>query len=152
MDMADSKSFLDPISDDARCGPDLDAAGDPAYVKLGIAAEWKEAKYVGETQVSPASAPNWPQVKESAAALLAISKDLRIAKHYVAAMAYTEGLSGIASGVRLVPSYSNAIGIRCILRSRGHKTTGARTLSWSSMASAVHSVRCVPRPLLNRAR
>lgn len=102
MDMADIKALLDPISDDARCGPDLDAAGDPAYVQLGIAAEWKEAKYVGETQVSPAASPNWPQVKEAAAALLAISKDLRIAKHYVAALAHTEGLPGFASGVRFV--------------------------------------------------
>jgi type VI secretion system protein ImpA len=102
MDMADIKAFLDPISGDARCGPDLDAAGDPAYVALGIATEWKEAKYVGEKEVAPASAPNWPQVKEAAAALLAISKDLRIAKHYVTALAHTEGLPGFASGVRLV--------------------------------------------------
>jgi len=102
MDMADIKALLDPISDDARCGPDLDAAGDRAYVELGIATEWKEAKYVGDKEVSPASAPNWPKVKEAAEALLAISKDLRIAKHYVAALAHTEGLPGFASGVRLV--------------------------------------------------
>jgi type VI secretion system protein ImpA len=102
MDMADIKAFLDPISDDARCGPDLDAAGDPTYVELGIAAEWKEAKFVGEKEVAPASAPNWREVKEAAAKLLAISKDLRIAKHYVAALAYADGLPGFASGVRLV--------------------------------------------------
>jgi type VI secretion system protein ImpA len=102
MDMTDSKALLNPVSDASHCGPDLDAAGDPAYVELGVAAEWKEAKYVGEQEVSAAIAPNWPKLKESAAALLAVSKDLRIAKHYVAALAYTEGLPGFASGVRLL--------------------------------------------------
>jgi len=102
MDMADIKALLDPIKDEARCGADLDAAGDAAYVQLGIAAEWKEAKYVGEKEVSPAAAPSWPRVKEAAQALLALSKDLRIAKHYVAALAHTEGLPGFASGVRLL--------------------------------------------------
>jgi len=102
MDMSDLKALLDPVSGEAQCGPDLDAAGDPAYVELGIAAEWRDAKYVGENEVAPASAPNWPQLKEAAAKLLAISKDLRIAKHYVAALTYTDGLPGFASGVRLV--------------------------------------------------
>jgi type VI secretion system protein ImpA len=102
MGMTDLEALLRPVSDDARCGPDLDAAGDPAYVDLGVAAEWKEAKYVGEQEVSPAVAPDWPKVKESASALLAVSKDLRIAKHYVAALAYSEGLPGFAAGVRLL--------------------------------------------------
>lgn len=102
MDMTDLEALLRPVSDDARCGPDLDAAGDPAYVGLGVAAEWKEAKYVGDQEVSPAIAPDWHKVKETSSALLAVSKDLRIAKHYVAALAYTEGLPGFASGVRLV--------------------------------------------------
>jgi type VI secretion system protein ImpA len=102
MDMTDLEALLRPVSDEASCGPDLDAAGDPAYVELGVAAEWKEAKYVGDQEVAPAVAPDWRQVKESAAALLAISKDLRIAKHYVAALAHTEGLPGFAAGVRLL--------------------------------------------------
>ena len=102
MGMTDLEALLRPVSDEHRCGPDLDAAGDPAYVDLGVAAEWKEAKYVGEQEVSPAVAPDWPKLKESASALLAVSKDLRIAKHYVAALANTEGLSGFAAGVRLL--------------------------------------------------
>jgi type VI secretion system protein ImpA len=102
MGMTDLEALLRPVSDDARCGPDLDAAGDPAYVDLGVAAEWKEAKYVGEQEVAPAVAPDWRKVKESASALLAVSKDLRIAKHYVAALANAEGLPGFAAGVRLL--------------------------------------------------
>jgi type VI secretion system protein ImpA len=102
MDMTDSKALLNPISGDARCGPDLDSAGDPAYVELGVAAEWKEAKYVGDQEVSPAIAPDWQKVKETSAALLAVSKDLRIAKHYVAAVTHAEGLPGFAGGVRLL--------------------------------------------------
>jgi type VI secretion system protein ImpA len=102
MGMTDLEALLRPVSDDARCGPDLDAAGDPAYVDLGVAAEWKEAKYVGEQELAPAVAPDWRKVKESASALLAVSKDLRIAKHYVAALANAEGLPGFAAGVRLL--------------------------------------------------
>lgn len=100
--MTDLEALLRPISEESRCGPDLDAAGDPAYVELGVAAEWKEARYVGDQEVSPAVAPDWQQVKETGGALLAVSKDLRIAKHYVAALAHTEGLSGFAAGVRLL--------------------------------------------------
>ena len=102
MGMTDLEALLRPVSEEARCGPDLDAAGDPAYVELGVAAEWKDAKYVGEQQVSPETPPDWSKVKQSASALLAVSKDLRIAKHYVAALAYTEGLPGFAAGVRLL--------------------------------------------------
>ena len=102
MGMTDLEALLRPVSDEARCGPDLDAAGDPAYVELGVAAEWKEAKYVGEQEVAPAQAPDWGRLKETGAALLAVSKDLRIAKHYVAALAYTDGLPGFAAGVRLL--------------------------------------------------
>lgn len=102
MGMTDLEALLRPVSDDARCGPDLDAAGDPAYVELGVAAEWKEAKYVGEQEVAPAAPPDWQKVKEISSALLAVSKDLRVAKHYVAALAHTEGLPGFAAGVRLL--------------------------------------------------
>jgi type VI secretion system protein ImpA len=102
MDMTDLEALLRPVSDEARCGPDLDAAGDPAYVELGVAAEWKEAKYVGDKEVAPAVAPEWRKVGEAAAALLGVSKDLRIAKHYVAALSHTEGLPGFAAGMRLL--------------------------------------------------
>jgi type VI secretion system protein ImpA len=100
--MTDLEALLRPVSDEVRCGPDLDAAGDPAYVELGVAAEWKEAKYVGDQEVSAAQPPDWSKLKENGAALLAVSKDLRIAKHYVAALAHTEGLPGFAAGVRLL--------------------------------------------------
>ena len=102
MDMTDLEPLLRPVSDDARCGPDLDAAGDQAYTDLGIAAEWKEAKYVGEQELAQAVAPDWRKVKEASSALLAVSKDLRIAKHFVAATANLEGLPGFAAGVRLL--------------------------------------------------
>lgn len=102
MGVNDLEALLRPVSDEAHCGPDLDAAGDPAYVELGVIAEWKEAKYVGDQEVAPAVAPDWKKVRETASALLALSKDLRIAKHYVAALAFTEGLAGFAAGVRLL--------------------------------------------------
>ena len=102
MGMTDLETLLRPISEQSRCGPDLDAAGDPAYVELGVAAEWKEAKYVGDQEVAPAAPPDWSKVRESASALLALSKDLRIAKHYVAALSHLEGLPGFARGVRLL--------------------------------------------------
>ena len=105
MGMTDFEALLRPVSDQAHCGPDLDAAGDPAYVELGVAAEWKEAKYLGEQELAPAAAPDWQKLKDDAGALLAVSKDLRIAKHYVAALAHTDGLAGFASGVRLLRDF-----------------------------------------------
>jgi type VI secretion system protein ImpA len=102
MGVNDLEALLRPVSEEARCGPDLDAAGDPAYVELGVITEWKDAKYVGEQEVAPAVAPDWNKVKQSASGLLAVSKDLRIAKHYVAALACTDGIAGFAAGVRLL--------------------------------------------------
>jgi hypothetical protein len=68
MDMSDLKALLDPISGEAQCGPDLDAAGDPMYVELGIAAEWREAK-------PSARMKSLPRARRT------------VAKHYVAALA-----------------------------------------------------------------
>lgn len=102
MDMTEVENLLQPISEGEPCGPDLDLNGDQAFADLGIAAEWKEAKYVGDKEVSEAAPPNWAKVLGDARGLLVTSKDLRIAKHFVAALANTEGVPGFALGVRLV--------------------------------------------------
>jgi len=100
--MADIENLLPPITDESPCGPDLDLAGDQAFMDLEIAAKGKEAKFVGDKELSKAEPPKWAKVRDDARALLAVSKDLRIAKHYVAALAHTEGLPGFAKGVGLL--------------------------------------------------
>ena len=52
MGVNDLEALLRPVSEEAHCGPDLDAAGDPAYVELGVITEWRDAKYVGEQELA----------------------------------------------------------------------------------------------------
>src|SRR4029450_1662038 len=52
--------------------------------------------------VKPAEDPNWPKVIALAQAALLRSKDLRVAVHLTRALACTEGVPGLATGLGLI--------------------------------------------------
>lgn len=95
----DLQSLLEPASDPAPCGPDLEY--DPAFMALESEVQGKPEREIAG-KIIEAVAPEWPRVKDAALALLARSKDLRVAMHLLRALTCTEHLRGFAAGVGLI--------------------------------------------------
>jgi type VI secretion system protein ImpA len=101
MAFIDVDALLAPVSESDPCGPDLEYDG--AFLALEEAARGKAEQQFGDT-IIPAEEPDWRTVQESATALLARSKDVRLAVHLVRAATRLQGLGAAAEGLRLVHS------------------------------------------------
>jgi type VI secretion system protein ImpA len=95
----DLQLLLDEAPQSPPCGPDLEY--DAAFLALESAAQSKPEVEVAGTVVA-AVEPEWPAVYEQAAALLARSKDLRIAMQLLRALTRTRQLSGFVTGLALI--------------------------------------------------
>ena len=89
-----SGTWLEALPGDA-CGPDLEY--DPAFLELQQTAAGKP-----ETQFGPAEPPVWPLVREQAEALLAQTRDLRVALFWARAAVNLEGIEGLGPGLSLL--------------------------------------------------
>lgn len=92
-------SMLEPVSDDAVCGEDLEY--DSAFLELERAAAGKEAHVMGDKEI-PAEPPNWNEVFDAASALMARTKDLRVTSYLAHANLNLNGLPGLADGLTLL--------------------------------------------------
>lgn len=99
MPIQNLESLLQPVSADAPCGPDLEY--DPAFLELDRFSQGKPEQQMGDTIV-PAQEPDWKEVGNRALALLAKTKDLRIAIRLTRALLNTDGLAGLADGLALL--------------------------------------------------
>ncbi len=99
MAVIDVEALLQPISEDAPCGPVLEY--DPAYAEMERAARGRPERQMGEVVVAE-EPPDWRAVKRQATNLFARTKDLRIAGYLVKSLLHTDGLPGFASGMFLV--------------------------------------------------
>jgi type VI secretion system protein ImpA len=99
MPLQNIESLLLPISADAPCGPDLEY--DPAFLELDRISQGKPEQQMGDTIV-PAEEPDWKEVGNRALALLAKTKDLRIAIRLTRALLNTEALAGLADGLKVL--------------------------------------------------
>ena len=81
------------------CGPNLEH--DLSFFELEEAARGKAEQRTGDV-VKPAEDPNWAKVVDRAQAILHRSKDLRVAVHLTRALACTEGIPGLATGLSLI--------------------------------------------------
>ena len=99
MGAIDVDKLLEPISDDAPCGEDLEY--DPDFGALERAAEGKPGHVMGDKEIPP-EPPKWDEVSEAAEALLSRTKDLRVAAHLAHAQLNLEGIQGFASGLDLL--------------------------------------------------
>jgi len=86
--------WLEPVSEDEPCGPDLEYDND--FLALTQAAAGKP-----ETQFAPAEPPDWRAVFSQAEELNARSRDLRIANLWLRARLRLEGFATLAPGLRL---------------------------------------------------
>jgi type VI secretion system protein ImpA len=93
--MIDVEQLLKPISAEAPCGKDL--SYDPGFLAL-------EGLIAGkpETQFSAAEEPDWKAVQDACLALLAQSKDLRVAVPLCLALVKLEGAVGLRDGLVLL--------------------------------------------------
>jgi len=101
-DMTDSSTtnaLLSPIDDAAPAGLNLEY--DPAFTELELLATPTPERAMGDS-LKAAQEPDWDKVASAAGALLARTKDLRVAVHLCSARTRREGLSGWAAGLGLV--------------------------------------------------
>jgi type VI secretion system protein ImpA len=101
MSAIDIEKFLQPISDDEPCGPNLEY--DSEFLALGRAAlpQSDDSMVEGKKKAAP-EPPKWRGVASAAETLLGRTKDLRIAMHLTRARLNTHGLPGLADGVALI--------------------------------------------------
>lgn len=97
--MIDLEQLLAEASESPPCGPDLEY--DAAFLELEQAALGKPEQQYGDTVV-PAEEPAWADVRKRAPALLARSKDLRVATLLARALVCTEGFAGLKPGFDLI--------------------------------------------------
>jgi type VI secretion system protein ImpA len=97
--MLDLEALAQAASSEPPSGPDLQYS--PEYANLERAAAGKPERQIGAAIV-PAEPPDWRAVRQQASALLASSKDLRIAVRLVRALVETEGFEGLAASLKLV--------------------------------------------------
>jgi type VI secretion system protein ImpA len=97
--MLEIQSLLQPVSNDAPAGADLEYSAE--LTALQLAAQGKPARQIGDA-VQPAEPPDWNAVVEQSTALLRTSKDLRVATELVRAQLQRNGFSGLTQGLALV--------------------------------------------------
>jgi type VI secretion system protein ImpA len=95
------ESLLLPLDGDSPTGANLEY--DPDFMALERLAAPKAERGIGE-EVIAAEEPDWDKVSSQAEALLARSKDLRVAVHLTTAWMRTTGLPGWAAGLQLIRS------------------------------------------------
>jgi type VI secretion system protein ImpA len=100
MSLIDVDTLLSPLGDEsAPCGPDLEY--DSAFLALEDAARSKAEQQFGDT-IIPAEEPDWRKVETLSTELMARTKDLRVAMHFVRASTRLQGLAAAADGLRLI--------------------------------------------------
>lgn len=97
--MADIETLLSAVADQPPCGPDLEY--DAQFIALGTAASGKPEQQMGSHMV-PAEQPDWGAVRLRAEALLARTKDLRVALMLVRALVRIYNLPGLRDGLALL--------------------------------------------------
>jgi type VI secretion system protein ImpA len=100
MSLLDLDSLLEPVSSTNPAGELLE--DDAAFRALERAAEGRPEQLVGQTVMRKAEPPDWPSIREDAVALLARTKDLRLAVHVTRALLQLEGFEGFARGLALI--------------------------------------------------
>jgi type VI secretion system protein ImpA len=100
MPTIDVARFLQPLSADDACGPDLEY--DPAFGELVRLSAGKPEQVEGDQVIAKAEDPQWREVFDHAEALLGRTRDLRVAVHLTHASLNLVGMAGLAGGLSLI--------------------------------------------------
>ncbi len=99
MSLINLEELLRPVSEAAPSGPNLEYS--PEFMGLERAAQGKPEQRMGNAIV-PGEPPDYRLVLEQSVALLAQTKDLRVAVHAVHALLHRGGVEGVHDGLALV--------------------------------------------------
>jgi len=99
--MAEIEKLLNPISQGAPCGPDLEY--DPNFMDLVELSKGKPEREIGSVKIA-AEEPLWGEIKEQAEQLFSRTKDLRVAIILTRALTHRDGMKGLALGLHLINS------------------------------------------------
>jgi type VI secretion system protein ImpA len=80
-------------------GPNLEY--DPDFLALERAQQGRAEQVIGDA-VNPGEEPNWPDVRDRAAALFVRTRDLRVAMSMTRALLQTDGFTGLATGLGII--------------------------------------------------
>ncbi len=97
--MVNLDELLRPVTAEAPGGPNLEYS--PEFAELERTALGKPERQVGATIV-PAEDPDWRGMIAQSTALLASTKDLRVANHLVIALLRVDGFAGLAEGLKIL--------------------------------------------------
>ncbi len=101
----DVNDLLEPISDEAPCGDDLEY--DSEFGELVRVAKGKPEHMEGDKEI-PAEPPKWNEVADLAVALLGRTRDLRVAAHLAQAELHLNGFPGFAESLALIHGLSTS--------------------------------------------
>ena len=99
MSVISIEELLVEIATDTPCGEDIEY--DPTFAELEKQAQGTPERQYGDTIIA-AEPPDWRSVQETALALSARTRDLRVAVYLARSLLNTDGLSGFAEGLALV--------------------------------------------------
>ncbi|HVJ51643.1 MAG TPA: type VI secretion system protein TssA [Aliidongia sp.] len=95
-------ALLEPLSEDAPCGENLEY--DAAFQELETAARGKPDQEIGDIKI-PAEPPEWPAVLELAHGLAGRTKDLRLCIPLLRGALAVDGLPGMEAALALMSGY-----------------------------------------------
>jgi type VI secretion system protein ImpA len=98
----DVETLLQPLAEDAPCGPNLEY--DASFIAFEQASRGKPEQQYGDT-IIPAEDPNWLEVRQLGTELITRTKDLRVACVLARALLLTEGFSAFEESLALVRGY-----------------------------------------------
>lgn len=101
----DPIASLEPIEENAPCGPDLEY--DPDFLKMETAASGTQDHAIGDSVIK-GEAPDWKGALRLARELLKRTYDLRVAVIHAQALIAIEGYPGFAQGVSLILQLLNS--------------------------------------------
>lgn len=97
--MSDFAQFLAPLAGDLPSGPNLEY--DPRFQEFERTLQGKPEQRIGD-KVNPAEPPDWGEVRQEAQALLAVTRDLRVAVPMCLASLHIDGFAGFSQALALV--------------------------------------------------
>ncbi|SEK22281.1 type VI secretion system protein ImpA [Roseateles sp. YR242] len=98
MDALDVTAWLAPLDDSSPCGPDLSFT--PGFLALQRSLAGRP-----ESQFAAGEPPSWPEVLQQSAALMAQSRDLRVALAWSRASIRLQGLSALPVALELISEW-----------------------------------------------
>lgn len=98
-DVPDIGTLVAEIAQEPPCGPNLEYM--PEFLAVEQAAMGKPERQIG-TKITPAEPADWAGVAKEAQALLARSKDIRVAVLLTRALTRTENIIGLSCGLTMI--------------------------------------------------